>query len=55
LRDLAGALADRQAIPIGLELRDRVRLAPEVDARFATADVRGVYAVADSHAARNRR
>jgi len=55
LRDLTAALAERQAIPIGLELRDGVRLAPDADARFVTADVRGVYAIADSHAARVRR
>jgi hypothetical protein len=47
LRELALALAPRQAVPIGLELSDGARLAPPADDRFATADVRGVYAITE--------
>lgn len=50
LRELSRVLSSRQAVPIALELDASVRLAPAADDRFAVADVRGVYCVAESAA-----
>jgi energy-coupling factor transporter transmembrane protein EcfT len=48
LRELTVALAARQAVPLGLEMRDGVHLSPAADVRFATVDVRGIYAIQQS-------
>jgi hypothetical protein len=47
-RALCQALLPREAIPIGLETVHGTILAPQADRAFAAADVRGVYAIAES-------
>ena len=48
MRELAFALADRRAVAIALELKDRtVRLAPAPDEPVPCAHIAGVYVVAD--------